>query len=779
MATATKSSTASKTTSTQSKSDFAKANGFSSSWASNPSTGKVTTTPSPASSPAKKTTPAKSSTGSKSSDPYSAYGGKDSYAKSQQNRYTEALKSGDKDLQGRLEADAKRAGYSLGGGTVSGNGYTTTQPATTGPTFLTAPKRSDYQNIQDFYNADNAYVKALVENPNNLPSDYGLAIPTAGVNRSNDVYGRQVVDNMLQYLGKDGNVVSQLFIPDLNWHQTGSGFDDREVGDVYSRNTSRYSAESIMKRGDQIGITPTSLNGVAYDGGKAHEQFMDDLTNKYSKAIQYFDTMTQNALPVAGYNTPTKDTPNTGVTSQVAKAVANPVNSAQVSNVNQQVAPQQINATVNGNLGGMFNVGIRDWGNSNGYDVGWDGSSPYLTKNGQKIAFGPNDFKEVNGRTYMTNTMANAILGENPVVAGTQDLTGVNDMGDYISKYAKLAKQNMGEYADEGMFTDYQKQKEQMALDTLNREYDSSMSDLSKQQWEEQEAQRQRMIANGIDDGGLVEAMANQVGRRYDTTRSEIGSKKLNAISDMESAGLDALMNYRQAMAGIMSNMYNQAMTLGQNEYKMNQDQNRWQSEQDWLRSPDNYNNKYMMSQIDMNNQNIKKGQLEMQYLPESLQLANQKAKMENQYYPALTQAQINNLNYHPPVGGRSSTDIGDLIKAQEYQNYLKQQSYLGSVDPKKFITANGNVTSLMNNLTADMQKKGGMDLETATKNVALMLQGKLGMPEGTLNSNANYTAWRNGLDFIPKAQAPKQTTSNYQKNMINNYNKTFGLMMR
>jgi len=41
------------------------------------------------------------------------WGGKESYAAGQQKRYEQAVKSGDKDLQKRLEADAARVGYSL------------------------------------------------------------------------------------------------------------------------------------------------------------------------------------------------------------------------------------------------------------------------------------------------------------------------------------------------------------------------------------------------------------------------------------------------------------------------------------------------------------------------------------------------------------------------------------------------------------------------------------------------------------------------------------------
>lgn len=49
-------------------------------------------------------------------DPFSQYGGKDSYVASQTNRYNQAVKSGDTGLQDRLRADASRAGYSLPGG---------------------------------------------------------------------------------------------------------------------------------------------------------------------------------------------------------------------------------------------------------------------------------------------------------------------------------------------------------------------------------------------------------------------------------------------------------------------------------------------------------------------------------------------------------------------------------------------------------------------------------------------------------------------------------------
>lgn len=153
--------------------------------------------------------------------------------------------------------------------------------------YLDEPDRSDYKNKEEFYKADNEYIKKLLENPNALPDTgvegYKLTMPTEGVSRSTDVYGRKIEDNMLKFLGKDGEVVWQVFIPNLHWHKTKDGQQDPEVGDAYSRNLSRYAAETVLKRGDEIGEKKPLLNGVVYDGGEAYRQFQAQLYNVYNK----------------------------------------------------------------------------------------------------------------------------------------------------------------------------------------------------------------------------------------------------------------------------------------------------------------------------------------------------------------------------------------------------------------------------------------------------------------------------------------------------------------
>ena len=68
------------------------------------------------------------------------WSGQDVYAASQQNRYTQAVKSGDTDLQNRLQADAARVGYAL-------NAPTTT-PTAPVPTQQPAPQQQPIQQQQ-------------------------------------------------------------------------------------------------------------------------------------------------------------------------------------------------------------------------------------------------------------------------------------------------------------------------------------------------------------------------------------------------------------------------------------------------------------------------------------------------------------------------------------------------------------------------------------------------------------------------------------------------------
>ncbi|MBM7853703.1 hypothetical protein JOC37_000068 [Desulfohalotomaculum tongense] len=153
--------------------------------------------------------------------------------------------------------------------------------------YLKEPDRSGYKSREEFYEADNEYIKKLLENPNALPDTgiegYKLTKPTEGVSRSTDVYGRKIEDSMLKFLGKDGQVVWQVFVPNLHWHKTKGGRQDPEVGDAYSRNLSRYAAKTVLKRGDEIGEKKTLLDGVIYDGGQAYRQFQRQLYSEYNK----------------------------------------------------------------------------------------------------------------------------------------------------------------------------------------------------------------------------------------------------------------------------------------------------------------------------------------------------------------------------------------------------------------------------------------------------------------------------------------------------------------
>lgn len=160
--------------------------------------------------------------------------------------------------------------------------------------YIKEPRRSDFANIEDFYKADNEYIQQLLANPHAIPeiatdSNYKLTRPEKGISRSTDVYSRVVEDNMLKYLGNDGNVVWQIFVPNLNWQKVSDGKNDSAVGDVYSRNTSRYSAEVVFKRGSEIGEPKPILKGEVYDGGKAYKEFQKNLITLYGQLFAMFD----------------------------------------------------------------------------------------------------------------------------------------------------------------------------------------------------------------------------------------------------------------------------------------------------------------------------------------------------------------------------------------------------------------------------------------------------------------------------------------------------------
>jgi hypothetical protein len=278
------------------------------------------------------------------------------------------------------------------------------------------PKREDYKTLQEFYDADNKYIQSLLENPNLLPSavgNYQLTLPTAGISRSTDVYGRIIDGNSIKWLGRDGSQLWSTFAPNTNWHQTGSGSDDKELGDAYSRNLSRFASQTIFKRGDNIGQTPSTLDGVSYDGGKAYQQYQDDLVNKYSK-LQMRNPWAQ-ALKGndQGNNVQTAKAVATQVnspaTAQTAVTETAPATLASQKAVQQAVQQPQTVYTTNANA--LKDIGIRDFGNAYGYDVGWNGTSPYLTKNGQVFNFGQNDFTTKDGRSYMSGDMADLLLG--------------------------------------------------------------------------------------------------------------------------------------------------------------------------------------------------------------------------------------------------------------------------------------------------------------------------------------------------------------------------------
>jgi hypothetical protein len=142
-------------------------------------------------------------------------------------------------------------------------------------------------------------------------------------------------------------------------------------------------------------------------------------------------------------------------------------------------------------------------------------------------------------------------------------------------------------------------------------------------------------------------------------------------VSEAENNNMDAISDWEKSMSTLKAQLAQKAYDMYNSDRQFN-----------WESSMNNPQNKYMMSQIANNNIQADKWNMEKGTYGQMLQANLQKAQMENEWYPKMSQAQINNLNYHPPVGGGNGPSVGDIIKAQEYGQYQKQQSYLNGLDP-------------------------------------------------------------------------------------------------
>lgn len=104
-------------------------------------------------------------------DYWDQWGGKDAYATSQQTRYTSAINSGDADLQQRLEADAKRVGYTLTSPTTySSNTYSSSYTPTTAissaynSSYAVTPKAFSPETYASYISTPATYTSAPTSN---------------------------------------------------------------------------------------------------------------------------------------------------------------------------------------------------------------------------------------------------------------------------------------------------------------------------------------------------------------------------------------------------------------------------------------------------------------------------------------------------------------------------------------------------------------------------------------------------------------------------------------
>lgn len=206
-----------------------------------------------------------------SSAPLSNTSGLSGYAAA----YAGALNQGATDAQAHDSATRATGGNSYTTFNSPGSG-TTTYKTGDNPGYTTSaykqayePKRSNYSNKNDFFKAANEYRLSLL-NPYTLPGFYledGNAYDYVHVPEEGKSHSRDIVMPPTFDVDKGGNIVrtDHTLSGDINhtifnlggWRQTADGRNDPEVGDAYSRQISPYAAETVYKRGNEIGTTPS------------------------------------------------------------------------------------------------------------------------------------------------------------------------------------------------------------------------------------------------------------------------------------------------------------------------------------------------------------------------------------------------------------------------------------------------------------------------------------------------------------------------------------------
>lgn len=142
--------------------------------------------------------------------------------------------------------------------------------------YISEPDKDDY----DGWYGEGGYYDRLLNDPYALPetpSGYKLTIPTDGVSRSTDVYVKRYnpQTKMIEYLGQSGDTIWRDYVANPYWRQTSSGFEDPELGDAYSRQTSKYGAITRFVRDpEKFGQNPSW-----YDGGQSYNAMNNYLDN--------------------------------------------------------------------------------------------------------------------------------------------------------------------------------------------------------------------------------------------------------------------------------------------------------------------------------------------------------------------------------------------------------------------------------------------------------------------------------------------------------------------
>ena len=139
--------------------------------------------------------------------------------------------------------------------------FAATPPSAPPPAPASKPAAGDWT-------ADTAYRQSLLD-PNTVPT--GLTRPTEGVSRSNDIirteYRTTESGNVERLDHLVGGQVNRTFIPNVgDWRQTGSGFQDPALGDVYNRQLSAYEAQtSFVRDPERFGVTPSWFTPGAHE----------------------------------------------------------------------------------------------------------------------------------------------------------------------------------------------------------------------------------------------------------------------------------------------------------------------------------------------------------------------------------------------------------------------------------------------------------------------------------------------------------------------------------